>query len=65
MYHKFNGITTMKKHVEGDHLALMKRLAEDPNYIVIAKVPTNRNANKKGHMSLHLKFLGFSLLQVS
>jgi hypothetical protein len=31
----------MKKHVEGDHNALMKRLAEDANCIVITKVPTN------------------------
>jgi dihydroneopterin aldolase len=31
----------MKKHVEGDHYALMKRLAKDVSYIVVAKVPIN------------------------
>jgi hypothetical protein len=58
MYHKFNGIIAMKKHVDCDHPTLMKRLAKHPNYIVVAKAPTNRNTNKKGHMSFHLKFLG-------
>jgi hypothetical protein len=24
-YHKFNGITTMKKHIEFDHFALLKK----------------------------------------
>jgi len=60
MYHKFNGIIAMKKHVEGDHPTLMKRLAKDPNYIVVAKAATNQNTNKKGHMSFHLKFLGLT-----
>ncbi len=38
-YYNYNGIITMKKHVEGDHFALMKRLAKDPNCIGMAKVP--------------------------
>jgi hypothetical protein len=37
----------MKKHVEGDHFAFMKRREKDPNYITIAKVLTNLNASKK------------------
>lgn len=31
----------MTKHVEGEHSPLMKRLAEDLNYIIVAKAPTN------------------------
>jgi len=46
-YHKFNGITTMKKHVESNHLALLKKLVEDPS-IVSAKAPFDRKPNKKG-----------------
>jgi hypothetical protein len=52
-YHKFNGITSMKRHVEGGHYAFMKRLAEDPSYIVVTKAPINRNVNKKrAHFSI-------------
>jgi hypothetical protein len=28
-YHKFNGIITMKKHVESHHFSLLKKLLED------------------------------------
>lgn len=51
-YHKSNGITSMKKHVEGDHYAFMKRLVEDPNYIAITKAPINQNAKKRAHFSI-------------
>jgi hypothetical protein len=37
-YHKSNGITTMKKHIEANHFALMKKLVEDPN-IALVKTP--------------------------
>ncbi len=40
----------MKKHVEEDHFALMKRLVEDLS--CIAKAPIDRNASKKrAHVS--------------
>ncbi len=35
----------MKRHVENDHYAFMKRLIEDPSCIAVAKAPINRNAN--------------------
>lgn len=37
-YHKNNGITTMQKHVEANHFALLKKLIEDPN-IALVKTP--------------------------
>jgi hypothetical protein len=45
-YHKTNGITTMKKHVDADHFALMRKLAKDLT-IVLTKVPLDQKANKK------------------
>jgi len=52
-YHKSNGITSMKRHVENDHYAFMKRLIKDPSCIAVAKAPINRNANKKkAHFSI-------------
>jgi hypothetical protein len=55
----------MKKHVEGDHFAFMKRLAKDPNYITIAKVFTNLNASKKRAHVSPSEIFGYCLLQVS
>jgi hypothetical protein len=52
-YHKTNGITTMKKHVDDDHFTLMRKLIEDLT-IVSTKAPLDRQANKKRHMSFHL-----------
>jgi hypothetical protein len=46
-YHKFNGITNMKKYVEGDHYSLVKRLTKYISYIIVAKAPINQNASKK------------------
>jgi hypothetical protein len=37
-YHKTKGITTMKKHVDANHFALMRKLAKDLT-IVLAKAP--------------------------
>jgi hypothetical protein len=49
-YHKSNEIIAMKKHVEEDHFAFMKRLVEDFSYI--AKAPIDQNASKKrAHVS--------------
>jgi hypothetical protein len=45
-YHKINGITTMKEHVDDDHSALMKKLIEDLT-IVLTKAPFDQQANKK------------------
>jgi hypothetical protein len=33
-YHKFNGITTTKKHVDFDHFILLKKLLEDVANII-------------------------------
>ncbi len=58
-YHKINGITTMKKHVDVDCYAFMKRLVEDPN-INLIKTAFDRKANKKGaHVSLFIIFTLF------
>ncbi len=47
-YHKTNGITAMKKHVEANHCStLMKKLTEDPSYIAPSKVPNDQKASKK------------------
>ncbi len=63
-YHKSNGITTMKKHVESNHFALLKKLVKDPN-IASAKAPFDLEPNKKRHMFFHLQFLSFFPLEVS
>jgi hypothetical protein len=56
-YHKTNDITTMKKHVDANHFALMRKLAKDLT-IVLTKPPLDRQANqKKKHMYFHLKYL--------
>lgn len=49
----------MKKHVEGEHSPFMKRLAEDPNCITIAKAPIDRNTNKKGAHIFPFEIFGF------
>jgi hypothetical protein len=54
-YHKNNGITSMKKHVEANHFALMKNLVEDPN-IALVKTPL-------GPLYFHLQILIFLLLK--
>jgi hypothetical protein len=63
-HHKLNGITTMKKHVESNHFAILKKLVEDPN-IVSTKAPFDQEPNKKRHVFFHLQFLSFFPLQVS
>jgi hypothetical protein len=52
--HKTNGITTMKKRVEVDHFALVKKLANDPNCIALAKGLSDQEAIKKRCMFFHL-----------
>jgi hypothetical protein len=49
----------MKKHVEGEHSPLVKRLAKDPNCITVAKAPTDRNTNKKRAHVFPFEIFGF------
>jgi hypothetical protein len=44
-YHKFNGITIMKKHVNFDHSTLLKRLLEDAS--IALRSQFNYEPNKK------------------
>ncbi len=45
-YHKFNGITTMKKHVNFNHFILLKTLLEDATNIA-SRSPFNCEPIKK------------------
>ncbi len=61
-YHKINGIITMKKHVDVDHFAFMRKLVEYLT-IVLAKVPLDQQANKKKtHVSPSIIF-GFFFIE--
>ncbi len=44
--HKNNGINIMKKHVDVNHFALMKKVAKDPN-ITPTKTPFGQKVSKK------------------
>ncbi len=59
-YHKSSDITTMKKYVESNCFALLKKLVEDPN-IISAKAPFDQELNKKRHVFFHLQFLSIFL----
>jgi hypothetical protein len=49
-YYKSNGITTMKKHVDFDHFALLKKLLEN-----VTRFPLDHEPNKKNaHVYFHL-----------
>jgi len=56
--HKNNGIKIMKKHVDANHFALMKKVAKDPN-ITPTKIPFGQKVSKKKHMYFHLQYVGF------
>jgi hypothetical protein len=45
-YHKFNGITTMKKYVESYHSTLVEKLLEDPTNLA-TRSSFNCEPNKK------------------
>jgi len=64
LHNMSNGIITMTKHVEGEHSPLMKRFVEDLNYIIVAKAPTNWNANKKRACVFPFEISGFFLLKI-
>jgi hypothetical protein len=50
-YHKSNGITTMRKHIEFEHSALLKKLLEDATNVAL-KFPLNHGPSKKrAHVS--------------
>ncbi len=44
--HKSNGIKIMKKHVDANHFALMKKVAKDLN-ITPTKIPFGQKVSKK------------------
>jgi hypothetical protein len=59
-YHKSNNITTMKRHVECDHYALLKNLLKDATNLV-TKSPLDCEPNKKkAHVSPFAIFSFFS-----
>jgi hypothetical protein len=43
--HKNNGIKIMKKHVDANHFALMKKVAKDPS-IAPKKIPFGQKVSK-------------------
>jgi hypothetical protein len=52
-YYKSNGITTMKKHVDFDRFALLKKLLENA-----PKFPLDHEPNKKNpHVYFHLQYI--------
>jgi hypothetical protein len=74
VYHKFNGIMTMKKHVEYDHFALLKMFFESHVVIEAPRSPLDCEPNKKraidfpsnifGFFSTNFKFKKDDLIQV-
>jgi hypothetical protein len=58
-YHKFNGIMTMKKHVEYDHVVLLKILLKDAT-LEVPKSPLYCELSKK-RVNVPFKILGFFL----
>jgi hypothetical protein len=73
-YHKFNGIMTMKKHVEYDHFALLKMFLEDHVVIEALRSTLDCEPNKKraivfpsnifGFFSTNFKYKKYDLTQV-
>jgi hypothetical protein len=57
-YHKFNGITTMKKHVDFDHFILLKQFLEDVTSI-ISRSPFNHEPIKRKQTYVQLQYLFF------
>jgi len=59
-YYKSNGITTMKKHVDFDRFALLRKLLENAPKFSLDHEPNKKNP----HAYFHLQYLVFSLLLV-
>jgi len=59
-YHKFNGATTMKKHVESNHFSLLKILLED-----VASLLDHEPNKKNAHVSPTIVFSFFLLILIS
>ncbi len=49
-YHKFNGITTMKKHVEFDHFTLLQKLLVDPTNLAPRSPLDCKPSKKRAHV---------------
>jgi hypothetical protein len=63
-YHKSNKITTMEKHVESDHVPLLKIFVKDAAFKV-SKSPLHHEPSKKGLMFFLLIFLVFFVIALS
>jgi len=62
-YHKSNGITTMKKHVEYDHFTLLQKLLEDPTNLA-PRFPLDCEPSKKRAHVFPFAIFGFFFLLV-
>jgi hypothetical protein len=60
-YHKFNGMTTMKKHVEFYHSTLLEKLLEDPTKLAPRSSFDCELSKKKVHVSPFATFGSFLL----
>ncbi len=61
--HKNNGINIMKKHVDVNHFALMKKVAKDPN-ITPTKTPFGQKVSKKKAHIFPFTICGFFFLKI-
>ncbi len=63
-YHKYNGITIMKKHVDSNHSILLKKMLEDATNIA-PKSPLNCEPIKKRACVCPIAISSFFLLSIS
>jgi hypothetical protein len=49
--HKFNDITTMNKHIDVDHFALVKNLVNDPRNAQMTAQLDHEASKKKAHVT--------------
>jgi hypothetical protein len=63
-YNKFNGITIMKKHVEYDHVALLKIFLKNATFEV-PKSPIYHEPSKKRANVSPFNIFGFFLIALS
>jgi hypothetical protein len=59
-YHKCNGITTMKKHVEFDHYTLLQKLLVDPTNLAPRSPLDCKPSKKRAHVDPSAIFSFFS-----
>jgi hypothetical protein len=63
-YHKFNGITAMKKYVESNHVVLLKIFLKDVTFEV-PKSPLYHEPSKKKANAFPFNIFGFFLIALS